>query len=60
MVWRDIDLGVISETLDENKYWEMVQFLYHLNNYYHSLYIPGFFEKALIQRLLKDYLLGLK
>jgi hypothetical protein len=46
MVWRDIDLGVIAKVLDEDKYWGIVQFLFGLNNYYHSLYIQDFRESV--------------
>lgn len=46
MVWRDIDMGVISSELNEENYWQMVKFLYGLNNYYHSLYIQDFRESV--------------
>src|SRR3989344_771731 len=46
MVWRDIDMGVISPEINEEKYWQMVKFLFGLNNYYHSLYIQDFRESV--------------
>lgn len=59
MVWRDIDLGVISENLNEKNYWKMVQFLFNLNNYYHSLYIQDF-RKSINPNSPKGLYIGMK
>lgn len=59
MVWRDIDLEVISKNLDEDKYWETVQFLFRLNNYYHSLYVQDF-RKSVNPNSPKGLYIGIK
>lgn len=58
MVWRDIDMGVISQKLNEDHYWEMVHFLFNLENY-HGLYIQDF-RKSVNQRSPKGLYIGLK
>ncbi len=46
MTWPDIDMGVISENIDDENYWKIVKHLFYLKDYYHSLYIQDFRESV--------------
>ncbi len=59
MVWRDIDMGVFAEEINEEHYWEMVKFLFDLEEYYHSLYIQDF-RKSVNPNSPKGLYIGIK
>lgn len=42
MVWRDIDIEIIKEELNEDEYWETVKFLFGIKDLYHNLHIQDF------------------
>jgi hypothetical protein len=42
MVWRDIDIEIVKDELNENEYWETIKFLFQIKDFYHSLYIQDF------------------
>lgn len=59
MTWRDIDLGVISDDINDENYWEIVKYVYYLEDYYHSLYIQDF-RKSVNPASPKGLYIGLK